>query len=219
MYRRDTRDYYLQVESPPVSEGLIDIARNHMSGLVLDFGGATGGYSKRLAEFGVLPVCTDLNIAYLHKADGLTRVACNIDLPFKQSSFDSAICFDVLEHLTDPVTAVMEINRIVKGPVIFTVPNCEKTEELSKTGLTFEHYLELSHRNYFDKESLRALLERSYHKVVIHIIDPVEHYIYKPGNFPGGQIFNKSMRLILKIFRRLGLIRWGYYSRLVAICE
>lgn len=45
--------------------------------------------------------------------------------------YDSAVCFEVLEHVANPFTAVKEINRILKtnGYLIFSVPHLSRIHE------------------------------------------------------------------------------------------
>lgn len=44
-------------------------------------------------------------------------------LKFKDNNFDLSICTEVLEHLTDPASAVAEIKRVSGKYIIFSVPN------------------------------------------------------------------------------------------------
>ena len=45
-------------------------------------------------------------------------------MPFNSSSFDGAVCTEVLEHVPNPVLALIELNRVLKpgGVLIGTVP-------------------------------------------------------------------------------------------------
>lgn len=47
------------------------------------------------------------------------------ELPFPDSSFDSAVCFQVLEHLQDPASLAREAARVLKpgGVLCLTTPN------------------------------------------------------------------------------------------------
>lgn len=50
-------------------------------------------------------------------------------LDFRDSSFDIALCSDVIEHLPDPALCFREINRVLKpgGTLILTTPNDTST--------------------------------------------------------------------------------------------
>lgn len=43
------------------------------------------------------------------------------NLPFKPDSFDFIVSLDVLEHVDDPITALQEINRVLKDDGVFLV--------------------------------------------------------------------------------------------------
>jgi ubiquinone/menaquinone biosynthesis C-methylase UbiE len=47
------------------------------------------------------------------------------DLPFKNNSFDTIICSEVIEHLLEPERAIREFERVLKskGILVVTVPN------------------------------------------------------------------------------------------------
>ena len=44
-------------------------------------------------------------------------------LPYKDNSFDVVICTEVLEHLEDPKSALLELKRVSKDHLILSVPN------------------------------------------------------------------------------------------------
>lgn len=43
-------------------------------------------------------------------------------LPFADHSFDSALCLEVLEHLSDYDQVIAEVKRVSRGPCLFSVP-------------------------------------------------------------------------------------------------
>jgi ubiquinone/menaquinone biosynthesis C-methylase UbiE len=47
-----------------------------------------------------------------------------MSIPFTNESFDSVVCFEVLEHVKDPKTILEEINRVIKehGSLLISVP-------------------------------------------------------------------------------------------------
>ncbi len=45
------------------------------------------------------------------------------DLPFESDSFDTVLCVEVLEHLSDPARAMQEIARVASQRIILSVPH------------------------------------------------------------------------------------------------
>jgi ubiquinone/menaquinone biosynthesis C-methylase UbiE len=46
------------------------------------------------------------------------------NLPFESNSLDFIVSLDVLEHVDDPITALQEINRVLKDDGVFVVSFC-----------------------------------------------------------------------------------------------
>lgn len=71
-------------------------------------------------------------------------------IPFKGNSFDTLLCFHVLEHLKDANKAIKEIKRVLKpgGKLILVVP----------TECGFRR--DKTHVKFWDKENLKGLLEK-----------------------------------------------------------
>jgi ubiquinone/menaquinone biosynthesis C-methylase UbiE len=44
-------------------------------------------------------------------------------LPFKDNSFDLVLCMEVLEHLDNPIEALIELRRVSRKYVLLSVPN------------------------------------------------------------------------------------------------
>ena len=47
-----------------------------------------------------------------------------LNIPFTNESFDSVVCFEVLEHVNDPKAILDEVNRVIKddGSLLISVP-------------------------------------------------------------------------------------------------
>lgn len=45
------------------------------------------------------------------------------NLSFKDNSFDIVLCQQVLEHIDEPVKAILELKRVYKNQLIISVPN------------------------------------------------------------------------------------------------
>lgn len=87
-------------------------------------------------------------------------------VPVDDNSFDTVTSFEVLEHLPDPLTTLREFVRIARRNVIITVPNCDIPKALVDSRLTFFHYTDRSHVNFFTEQSLRELCESAGLRVV-----------------------------------------------------
>ncbi|MFQ5330078.1 MAG: glycosyltransferase [Thermodesulfobacteriota bacterium] len=116
-YRQDRRDVELLIP-----EG----ARR-----ILDVGCGEGVLGKRLLERGAVEVVgVEMTSRAAERAEkNLSRVLCgnieDMDLPFDDGYFDSIIMADVLEHLQDPLGALMKVKeRLAPGGVLaVSVPN------------------------------------------------------------------------------------------------
>lgn len=56
--------------------------------------------------------------------DNITYLQGDIyKMPFEENAFDVVLCMEVLEHLSNPIDAVRELERVARGLLVFTVPN------------------------------------------------------------------------------------------------
>ena len=91
------------------------------------------------------------------------QVADAADLPFEDSSFDTVVSFETLEHVPDPEAVLREFHRVCRKNIIVSVPNCELPSSLEASRLTFFHYTDRSHVNFFTRNSLtEALLKTGF---------------------------------------------------------
>jgi ubiquinone/menaquinone biosynthesis C-methylase UbiE len=94
---------------------------------ILNVGCGTGGTIDMLESFGEVDNVdiSDDAIKFMkkHGYHRITKVD-DIELPFKDKSYDIVGAFDVLEHIEDHVGALKEWSRVLKddGAVVLTVP-------------------------------------------------------------------------------------------------
>lgn len=94
---------------------------------VLDVGSGGGFVATGVADIADV-VVIDLSFDPLRdaKATGLSMIvaADASELPFRDDSYESVICSEVLEHVADPVAVVAEAARVVKpqGLFLFSTP-------------------------------------------------------------------------------------------------
>lgn len=99
-------------------------------GAVLDVGCATGAAAESLRERGATRLHgVELDSVFAKQAeDHFDEVVCGSadgDLPWAPSSFDTIMCYDVLEHLVDPWRTLRRLTALLKpsGRLHVSVPN------------------------------------------------------------------------------------------------
>lgn len=94
-------------------------------GRLLDVGLGSGDHSAYFLARGLDVVGLDISLVQLKKSDFIKVVLGDVQhLPFKEHSFDSVLCSEILEHLPHPGRCVQEIHRILRegGSAVFTTP-------------------------------------------------------------------------------------------------
>ena len=141
---------------------------------VLDAGCGGGGYVAYLTSRGFESVGLEANQDFL--ALGLQRrppidvVAGDITaMPFEDDSFDTVLCFDVLEHIADESKALLELARVARRRLLLAVPLEEI--DLRTVNLTFLHYQDTTHVRYYDTGQLRRSLRTKFPDAEITMIE------------------------------------------------
>lgn len=134
---------------------LVECARAHLGGRMLDIGCGSKPYRDLLAPY----VDEHVGIDHEGTAHDKSRVDVFSDcysIPVEDGSFDSAVCTAVLEHLEEPEQALRECHRVLKesGTAIYTVP--------------FMWHLHEEPRDFyrFTKYSLKYLFEKTGFEIV-----------------------------------------------------
>lgn len=83
------------------------------------------------------------------------------DLPYPDNSYDTITLFEVLEHLSEPEKALTEYFRVARKNIILTVPNCEYSDGMKKSLLTFYHYTDNTHVNFFTLKSVSDIITKA----------------------------------------------------------
>lgn len=94
-------------------------AARFMKGSVLDVGGGTSKYRAIVLSSATRYVCIDV-VPGIH----VDVVGDVLRMPFANDSFDTVICNQVLEHVSDPERLMGEISRVLRagGCAIITAP-------------------------------------------------------------------------------------------------
>lgn len=123
------------------------------------------------------------------------QIADAAALPFEDASIDTIVSFETLEHLPDPEAVLREFHRVCRKNIIFSVPNCELPASLEASRLTFFHYTDRSHVNFFTRDSLHAtLLQTGFEPQAIKLINAC----------PTQPLLNELFRLPTIVTRVLG---------------
>jgi SAM-dependent methyltransferase len=209
---RDTTNWYLNQENAVTIE-LIDFAAQNAGPTILDIGCATGDYCIALTERGFKCTGADINPQYVEKArdKNVNAFLSKKDhLDFPDNSFDTALLFEVLEHVDNPQNLLKEAKRVAKKNVLITVPNCSQLSQLSKFNLTYEHILEDDHVNFFTKNDLKDLLSGVFNKYNIIEGDLM--------SFGAAGLPSPLRTLILGLYK-IKLVKFDISYRLYALAE
>ncbi len=209
---RDTTTLYHTMPEEAVAKQLIGFVKKYSGQTVLDLGCATGNYSVVLKKSGYDVKGADVNPQYVQRARerGIDAVQINGTVPYPDKSFDTVICFEVIEHVTDTTLLLREAKRLAKKNVLFSTPNSENVEKLMHQGLLYEHFAELDHKNFFTKDSFYKLLSTEFSSVSVKKGDGINPFALI-GFYP--------LRFFGKVLTKLGILRPYYYFRLFAVCS
>ena len=129
------------------SEGIHGIVIGFLSGqnqgTVLDAPSGQGGLTKALENLGFKVFAGDLKRENMIYRNGrCTQLDLNGVLPFKDNSFDCAVCAEGIEHLENPHHLIREFSRVLRneGSLVVTTPNVMTIK--SRVRFLFYSYLD-----------------------------------------------------------------------------
>jgi 2-polyprenyl-3-methyl-5-hydroxy-6-metoxy-1,4-benzoquinol methylase len=145
----------------------LDAALTEAGASVLDVGCASGVYVDRLQQTGRTCVGADLLMYRKWQEPGYRFVLSDARfLPFASESFDTIISFETLEHVPGPEAALREYHRVCRKNIIISVPNCDIPPEFARANMTFFHYTDRTHVNFYTLDTLRQMVEANGFRVV-----------------------------------------------------
>lgn len=139
-----------------------ELLRYKSGGAILDLGCASGGFLSTLKG----PSWKLFGIEMSEEAAGSARARCDaevfvgdiLDAPFASGSFDAITCFNVFEHLYEPVEVLERVSAWLKPDGIFytTLPNIDSAG--AKIFGSYWYALELPrHLFHFSPKTLRTV--------------------------------------------------------------
>ncbi|MFA6527144.1 MAG: methyltransferase domain-containing protein [Candidatus Babeliales bacterium] len=174
---------------------------------VLDVGAGDGHYLAWLAAENPTLALVAIDHKEPPNAPTFTYHQADLEKPidFPDHSFSTILAFDILEHITHEQQLIAHIFRICRtgGIIIGSVPH-DNDAFLPDYNLTFYHRSDLTHKRYYTKETLHALLERAgFHTITINGKGGVNPHVI-------AEFFPRGTRYIIKKIigglRRIGII-------------
>lgn len=141
----------------------LDFFLKYSGETILDAGCGRGVYTKELNKkkfaVGIDSSKTVIKDAR-KKYPGVKFIVANVcKLPFKDNSFDTVICSDVLEHLKDDLKGLKEMVRVCRKNIIATVPS-EKIPKIFRVlGVVWYSREDHTHVRYYSYERLKKLFK------------------------------------------------------------
>lgn len=161
--------YCIKTDRYSSHSAVLSYLRDGRGQRLLDVGAAQGDLAHMLTQRGYVVTAIEGDPGLAAMARGKCRevVVADLDrpLPNLQCPFDVVVCADVLEHLKNPLVALLEITRLLKpdGSIIISVPNiahlwvrlqmCFGRFEYTERGI-----LDATHVRFFTLASFRRLL-------------------------------------------------------------
>ncbi len=177
------------------------LAQLDPAGVFLDVGCARGSYVERLRAMGRTAWGTDL----LLYTTWVSRPHCFQSdapyLPIVSHSVDYLFAFEVLEHISQPLSVLREFKRVTRQNLILPVPNCEVPSALRRAGLTFHHYVDPTHTNFSTSQSLhQAVTAAGFRVESVRLINPVlpELLTFAAWRMPN-QLASRLARLLQQV--------------------
>jgi SAM-dependent methyltransferase len=170
-------------------------------GRLLDIGCAAGYFLKAAREQGWEIAGVELSPRMRERAAaqlGCTVYASIDDALRSGEKFDCVSMFEVIEHVTDPVSALREVVDLVKpgGLLALSTPNCESPNALTGAPINI-WFRPPMHLCYFAPPTITAMLERSGMKVVT--IEGLRNY---SALMSGEMALPEWVKTVLGPFRR-----------------
>lgn len=146
-----------------------EIQRFTKRGTWLDVGCSTGVFVAHAETQGIIASGIDMSekAVAVARARGLSCFVSTVETFEPVRGFDSVTCFDVIEHVLDPLSFLQHANRLLKkgGTLIISTPNVASlTRKIM--GSNWYFYIPEEHLFYFDPRTLTLLLVANGFEVV-----------------------------------------------------
>ena len=209
------KNYHRDLSGGLVGKYSIVAAHLPPEGRILELGCHSGYFGKVLQQRGyyVVGVECDADAAAVARGQGLDVRQGDVEQPsFFEClgmQFDVVLLMDVLEHLRDPITMLVQLKSILKpgGRILCTGPNVaywavRKDLLLGRWNYTDTGVLDRTHLRFFTADTWRSLLEESGY--VVEKLQPAEVMIPLEGRLFGVS----ALRWLVDPIRRCAVWLW-----------
>ena len=141
----------------------LGLIREYGGSPMLDVGCGVGAYISSLRDGGFHAVGIETNPSYVltAKERGLNvELYDGNELPFPDRAFNTVIAVEVLEHVGDWESLLMEMIRVAERRVLVTTPDIGVLTGMARHGVVPWHILESTHVNFFTTEVWRHIIRR-----------------------------------------------------------
>ena len=163
----------------------IDFTLRHAGRTIIDIGCGDGVYAKHLKDLGKQVPGLYCNEAYVEVARNRGLVAYAGDARstgFPDDHFETALLFEVLEHVPRPEQVLAEALRISQKNVLMTVPNMGEYATLRAQDLTYYHLVTTDHVNFFTLDDFRTMGVRLNADIEVFPSEPINVIALLPGD-------------------------------------
>ena len=187
------------------------------AGSVLDVGGgvgASGAYLKSTGQAREVTVVDLVGDSHLPEVDAgyggnLEDPALLEQIARERGPFDTILCLDVLEHLTDPWTVVERLTAMLRpgGTIVASIPNVRNYRLVGP--LVFRNQFELADAGILDRTHLRWFVRKTAIELFTRAglnVDLVEDHFEGPKKV----VFNRAT---LGLFRSFLVIQFYLRAR------
>lgn len=135
---------------------------------LLDLGDSNGFFINALKARKGLGSNIRLECCKMINQNGVLAISSDAQiLPFRKKSFDYVLCFELFEHVPNPVLLLQEMRRVIKKGIFISIPYV-KTSRVRSKGYTkgwskSEHIFELSvidFKNLLSQADLKVVREK-----------------------------------------------------------
>lgn len=200
-----------QDKANPHKIALLDRYLSGKQGLqVLDLAAGYGWYSRHLRDRGHTVTALDIDVHF--EEPGIKTLTVDlervIDLP--GASFDVIVAWDIIEHITNEALILCEIARLAKpGAQIFvSVPHGDDSR-IAPSYLTYCHFKDKTHRREYTPAELTSKCTSVGLRALEVKLTGGDRYPYIVLNFIDNLFFRLCMRVLLRTFIMLGIIKSG----------